>query len=178
MRSLLVVLPLLLLGCTEARTLDREPMPLTPSERADVESSVQRAEAAKAWTSAWNQAVDGGLDRSTLERIVLGALADGETGEAASMLEALRDKYLGEGQPGLTPDARAKVTALSDAAALEDRWARAVEIEIAAADARAGDGTFPGAWRIYRKAPPGEAPALLELIDEARKEARENRDGD
>ena len=164
MRTLLLSLLLIATGCSAPRGLDEKPMNLTAAERGRIEAKVDAARDPRIgdWTGAWNQAVDAGLGQNVFEGIALDALED-DAGVATEMLEALIKKH-----GGLTPEARARVDRLSDEAAARGDWARALEIQLAAAE---DPPTFSAAWELYAKAPPDEGAALLATLREAREKA-------
>jgi hypothetical protein len=164
MRQGSVLLLLLAAACSSVKGPSAAPMPLTPAERARVEAKVSAARGPGIgdWEGAWNQAVDAGLGRETLEGIALDALED-DASVAASMLTALRDEYGGLTEPG-----RRRVDGLTEQAAAKGDYARALEVELVAAD---DAPTFAGAWRVYEEAPADESATLLEKIRKAREKA-------
>jgi hypothetical protein len=67
---------------------------------------------------------------------------------------------------GLSPEARARVGVESKKAVEAGKWTRAAEIELAAAeDAPA----YKAAFAVYERTPVGDALAVLEKIERARK---------
>ncbi len=184
-RSLLGVVALLAVGCSSPRGLDQPTLALQPSERGDVEAQARKAMAKGAFVDAWNQAAEADLDRSLLEEIAIGAAGRpveaasdgtaggvgglfGSSGAARSMFEALAKRY-----GGLSKEGRASLDAWTAKLEHDSEWVRAAEVQMMAAD---DAPAFRAAWDVYRRAPPDEAPAVLEAIGKAR-EKLQSRDG-
>jgi endonuclease YncB( thermonuclease family) len=151
---------LVALGCARVAPIDDagKGAPLAPQEKTAVREQVAKAQGAGEWTAAWNQEIAAGGDRATLEMIAVKALED-DSGAAKDMFRELRAHGpLGE-------EARAMLRAAVQRAEGKDRWSRAMDLAIGAAE---DPPEFAGAWELYRRAPPDEAPALLEQIRKAR----------
>ena len=158
-RSAVLICCLILGACASIRGLDEDPLPLSTTEKARVNTQVDKALAGNDWDAAWNQTVDAGADRSRLEAVALAALAD-KDGAAPDMFEALVEKW-----GALTPPARGQVAALVEASVAENDWDRAVELELLTAE---DAPTYAAAWVVYDRAPPSKAEAVLAAIVEAR----------
>jgi hypothetical protein len=143
------------------RGLDEPRADLSETERASVAAQVDRAVADERWKEAWNQGVDGGLDRSSLEDVALAALAAKES-QGEDMVARLVEEY-----GALSVEAQAKADAVAEAHEKAGAWKWAARVLVATdADAPA----YPKAWLLYDRAPPKKAPDVLEVILEARTE--------
>ena len=164
--SFAVLLFLVASACTDLAALDGggTAPPLAGAEQEAVREQVEKALAEKRFKTAWNQEVAAGADRARLEAIALAAL-EAQSGHADDMFVALRAKH-----ETLSNGARARVDALVTTARQEGSWSRALELELMTAD---DPGDFARAWSVYRAAPTGVAPGLLEAIQEAKADAAE-----
>ncbi len=143
------------------RGLDEPRADLSEAERASVAAQVDRAVADERWKEAWNQGVDGGLDRPSLEEVALAALAAKES-QGEDMVEKLVEEY-----GALSVEAQAKADAVAEGHEKAGKWKWAARVLIAtAADAP----VYRKAWLLYERAPPNRAPDVLEVILEARTE--------
>jgi hypothetical protein len=149
-------------GCAKVAPIDdaAKGPALSPAERTTVREQVAKAQGAGEWTAAWNQEIAAGGDRATLEMIAVKALED-DAGAAKDMFRELRAKG------PLGAEAKTMLRAAVQRAEGKDRWSRATELALASAE---DPPQFAEAWEVYRRAPPDEAPALLEQIQEARED--------
>ncbi len=157
---LVLALCVLLPACSGVSDLGKAPDPFTGAEGAAVRKKADEAVAAKKFGDAWNLEAQSGTDRARLERVALASL-EADEGPYEGMFEQLRKKF-----GGLSPEARARVTALSSKEMGLRHWTRAADVEIAAAD---DPPAFSGAWAVYEKTPPDEALAVLTTIRKAKK---------
>ncbi len=166
-RPALLLLTLLLAGCSGVDGLSADAPRLSDAERESVQVQVEKALEQKRFNLAWNQEVKAGADRGRLERIALEALR-ARSGHAEDMFSALREKH-----GALSADSRKAVTLQREAAQREGRWSRALEIEMLTAD---DPPAYSAAWSVYRDAPPDVAPDLLTTITDARSDHEESSD--
>lgn len=164
LRSLGVLVLLLGAGACSIRSLDEPRAELSEQERSRVAGQVESALADEEWEVAWNQAVDGGLDRARLEAVALATLrARDARGEA--MVEELREAY-----GGLTEEGAREAAVIAEALSGEGQWKWSARVLVwTAADAPA----YRRAWDLYDQAPAKKASDVLEVILEAREAADE-----
>lgn len=156
---LVLALAALLPACAGVSDLGKAPDPFTGAEGAAVRKKADAAVAAKKFGDAWNLEAQSGTDRARLEAVALASL-EADEGPYEGMFEQLRKKF-----GGLSPEGRARVTALSGKEMGVKHWTRAADIELVAADA---PPEYPGAWAVYEKTPPDEALAVLVAIRKAK----------
>jgi len=131
-----------------------------PSEVSAVRAKVDQAVKEGKFADAWNLEAAAGRDRLRLESIAVASLAADE-GPYEKMFAELVGTYR-----GLSPEARERVGVESRKAIEAERWGRAAEIEIAAAeDAPA----YKAAFGVYERTPAGDALDVLERIERARR---------
>lgn len=159
--ALVLVLAPLLPACSGVSDLGKAPPPFAGTEGAAVRKKADAALAEKKYADAWNMEAQAGTDRARLESIAIASL-EADEGPFDDMLEQLRTKF-----GGLSPEGRARVTALTAKEVGLKHWTRAADVEIAAAD---DAPTFSGAWAVYEKTPPDEALGVLEALRDARKD--------
>jgi len=158
------LLALLFGACSGVGAIDAPRRPLAGSEPQTVRQKSEEALSKKDYATAWNHELHAGADRSRLEAIFLAALA-ADDGDAEDMIGQLRQAH-----GGLTPEAQAKVKETATAAEGRGEWTTSAEIHLLAAS---DPPEFSAAWDVYRRAPPKDALAVLETIQEARKEHEE-----
>jgi len=159
--SLVIAFASLLPACSGVSDLGKSPAPFAGTEGDVVRKKADAALAEKKYADAWNLEAQAGTDRARLEAIALASL-EADEGPFEDMFVQLRTKF-----GGLSPEGRARVTALATKEVGAKHWARAADAEIAAAD---DAPTYGGAWRVYEQTPPDEALAVLETIRGARKD--------
>ncbi len=159
--ALVIALASLLPACSGVSDLGKAPTPFAGTEGDAVRKKADAALAEKKYAEAWNLEAQAGTDRARLEAIALASL-EADEGPFEDMLAQLRTKF-----GGLSPEGRARVTAFTSKELGLAHWARAVDVELAAAD---DAPAYAGAWRVYEQTPPGEALAVLESLRAARKD--------
>ena len=161
MRALAVPFLLTLAACSGVKSLSEAREPLQGNEPAAVRRTSDAALKEERFSDAWNLEAAAGEDRARLEGVALASL-EAERGPYEDMFAELRAKF-----GGLSPAARARVYALVVKRLGERRWTDDVEIELLAAE---DPPTFKAAWAVYERTPPKDALAVLETIQEARKD--------
>ena len=158
------LLALALAGCSGVHSIDEPRRPLQGGEPQTVRQKADESLAKKEYATAWNHELQAGAAPARLEAIFLAALA-ADDGDAEDMIAQLR-----KSQGGLSSEAQAKVAEIATAAEGRGEWTRAAEIHVVAAK---DPPEFSAAWDVYRRAPPKDALAVLETIQQARKDLEE-----
>ena len=132
---------------------------LPGDEAAALRKKADEAFAKKAWADAWNLEAEAGTDRARLERIAVAAL-EADSGPYEKMFAQLRSKF-----GGITPEARARATAIVVKDEGEHRWKDAAKVEI---DTAEDPPAYTRAFAVYDRTPPGDALGVLALLQSAR----------
>jgi hypothetical protein len=158
---LLAVALLATASCSGVSEIRSAPRNLGGDEPQRVRKKADQALAEAKYAVAWDTEAEAGADRDRLEAIMLASLSAGR-GPYEAMLAELRRKF-----GGLSPGARARVDALAREREAAGRWTDAVDVQIVAAD---DPPAFAAAWGVHERAPPRDALAVLQRIQDARDE--------